>query len=301
MQLMTDVSCGDWLLERVGGWGRIGGVAGTGFEAYARILHPVPATRVDLSITDEWGGHPVLEESRWTWSQAAGRQGLTMHPLVQWNRLADLDYGVDFADGWQFGQTREGYFDLDLLAALTEHLAPATTTPEHLVAGIWNGWGELTGSGRALYAIEGSRLWAWLTRRRLQREAERQQRESLRPEIRLAAEHGPHLEWPGREMILFATSCDELSDPSWAEGAGLGLQPGFPPSISPQLLWPADRSWVVASEIDWDSTIVAGSRSLVDAVLADERLEAFEVDADADLSWEGDLVNPPRAGWSAES
>ena len=58
---MTDVSCGDWLLERVGGWGRVGGVAGTGFEAYARILHPVPATRVDLSITDEWGGHPVLE------------------------------------------------------------------------------------------------------------------------------------------------------------------------------------------------------------------------------------------------
>ncbi|WP_156466234.1 hypothetical protein [Janibacter sp. Soil728] len=301
MELMTDVTCGDWLLERVGGRGRVGGVVGTGFEAYTRILHPVPATRVDLSVTGEWGEHPVLEESRWTWSQAAARQGLTMHPLVQWNRIADLDRGVDFADCWQLGQTREGYFDLDLLAALTEQLAPATTTPEDLVAGIWNGWGELTGSGRALYAIEGSRLRAWLTRRQVLREAERQQQQSLRPEIRAAAEHGPHLEWPAREMILCATSCDELSDPSWAEGAGLGLQPGFPPSISPQLLWPADRSWVVASEIDWDSTIVAGSRSLLDAVLGDDRLEAYEVDEDSDLSWEGDLVNPPRAGWSAGS
>ena len=56
---------------------------------------------------------------------------------------------------------------------------------------------------------------------------------------------------------------------------------------------------MVASEIDWDSTIVAGSRALVDAVLTDDRYEAFEVDEGSDLTWEGDLVNPPRAGWSA--
>lgn len=295
---MTDVTCGDWLLERVGGWGRVGGVAGTGFEAYARILHPVPASLEDLAITDEWGIHPTLRQTTWRWSHVAERQGLTMHPLVQWNRLADLAEGVEFPDGWRAGQIQEGSFDLGLLAALTEHLAGETATPQALMAGIWNGWGELTG-GSAFYAMEGSRLWAWLMRRLARREAERQHQESLRPEIRAAADRGPHLEWPGRKMILCATSCDELSDPSRAEGAGLGLHPGFPPSISPQLLWPADRAWVVASEIDWDSTIVAGSRSLVDTVLADVRLEAYEVDEDADLTWEGDLLNPPRAGWRA--
>lgn len=283
------------MLERVGAWGRVGGVVGVGFAAYARILHPVAARRVDLSTADEWGACAVLEEARWRWSVVARRQGLTMHPLVQWNRLADLHQGVDFDDGWQVGQSQEGFFDLGLLAGLTEHLMRASSTPQDLLAGIWNGWGELTGSGSVLYAIEGSRLRAWLTRRQALREAERQQQESLRPEIRAAAEHGPHLEWPGREMILCATSCDEMRDPSWAEGAGLGIHPDFPPSISPQLLWPVDHSWVVASEIDWDSTIVAGSRSLVDAVLADGRFEAFEVDEDSDLSYEGDLVNPPRA------
>lgn len=47
------------------------------------------------------------------------------------------------------------------------------------------------------------------------------------------------------------------------------------------MLWPEGHEWVLASEIDWDSTIVAGSRSLIDAVLADARFEAYEVDADA--------------------
>lgn len=300
MELLTDVTCGDWLLQRVGGWGRVGGVAGTGFEAYARIMHPVPATRVDPAVADEWGAHPLLEEARWSWSQAASRQGLTMHPLVQWNRLADLNYGVDFADGWQLGQTREGFFDLDLLAALTERLAAATTTPEDLVAGIWNGWGELNGSGLEVYLTDGRGPSAWLDRRRARKETESRRAEFLDPEVRAAAEHGPRLEWPGREMVLLATSTQELDDPTWVERAGIGVLPGFQ-DISPQLLWPADHAWVVASEIDWDSTIVAGPRSLVDAVLADERFEAFEVDADADLSWEGDLVNPPRAGWSAGS
>lgn len=45
----------------------------------------------------------------------------------------------------------------------------------------------------------------------------------------------------------------------------------------------------------WDSTIVAGSRALVDAVLGDGRFEAHEVDEDSDLSWDGDLVNPRRS------
>jgi hypothetical protein len=73
-------------------------------------------------------------------------------------------------------------------------------------------------------------------------------------------------------------------------GAGLGAT-NDDDGVMPQLLWPADQSWVVASEIDWDSTIVAGSRGLIDAVLADPALEAFEVDEDADLSWDGDIVN----------
>lgn len=293
MRLLTDVDCGAWLLDRVGHWARVGGVAGTGFEAYARILHPVPASREDLSVADEWGMHPLLEEARWPWTRVAQRQGLTMHPLVQWNRLADIHDGVRFEDGWRVGQTQDGYLDLELLAGLTEHLAHATATPEDLVAGIWNGWGQLTGHGWSVYIEEGRGLRARLARRMLRKEAAARQRVSVAPEVRAAAAGGPWLEWPEREMVLFATSTAELADPTWAEHAGIGVQPGFG-ELGPQLLWPADRTWVVASEIDWDSSIVAGSQGLVDAVLADERFETFEVGEDDDLTYEGDPINPPR-------
>ncbi|RFA07549.1 hypothetical protein B7R21_15270 [Subtercola boreus] len=45
----------------------------------------------------------------------------------------------------------------------------------------------------------------------------------------------------------------------------------------PQLIWPADHAWLVASEIDWDSTIVAGPRTLIDALLSMSAIEALEV------------------------
>lgn len=51
----------------------------------------------------------------------------------------------------------------------------------------------------------------------------------------------------------------------------------WPGSQLSNLWWPADRAWFVASEIDYDSTIVAGSRECIDAVLLAPGVEAFEV------------------------
>ncbi|NAZ83872.1 hypothetical protein GTR02_18845, partial [Kineococcus sp. R8] len=42
---------------------------------------------------------------------------------------------------------------------------------------------------------------------------------------------------------------------------------------SPSLLWPLDRSWLVATDLDYDYTYLVGPRVLVDAVHADRRLE----------------------------
>jgi len=59
------------------------------------------------------------------------------------------------------------------------------------------------------------------------------------------------------------------------------------------MLWPTDRSWVLATEIDWDFTIVAGRRDLIDGVLDDSRFEAFAIAENDDLTWSGDAVNRP--------
>jgi hypothetical protein len=60
---------------------------------------------------------------------------------------------------------------------------------------------------------------------------------------------------------------------------------------SPSLLWPVDRSWCLATEIDFDSTLVGGSRELVDALLQAPGLEVWAVDAAGDLTFGGDAVN----------
>ena len=60
---------------------------------------------------------------------------------------------------------------------------------------------------------------------------------------------------------------------------------------SPNLLWPADRSWFLASEIDFDSTLVGGSRDLAAAILGDPQIEAARVREDDSLRFDADAVN----------
>ena len=73
MEPTVDVERGAWLRARAGAWATVGGVAGTGFEAYARILHPVRAWRTDPTITDEWGSPLIVEDTRWGWAEVARR------------------------------------------------------------------------------------------------------------------------------------------------------------------------------------------------------------------------------------
>lgn len=60
--------------------------------------------------------------------------------------------------------------------------------------------------------------------------------------------------------------------------AGDGEVSGGLAPTSPSLIWPADRSWFLASEIDFDSTLVGGTKDLADAILASEELEAWPID-----------------------
>ena len=50
------------------------------------------------------------------------------------------------------------------------------------------------------------------------------------------------------------------------------------------LWWPADRAWCVASELDLEWTYVGGPRGLIDAILADDRIEALPAAPDDPVS-----------------
>ena len=96
----------------------------------------------------------------------------------------------------------------------------------------------------------------------------------------------PTLVLPTREYVLYRGRLATLRDPGWGQTHGWSWAGGRMPNLA----WPDDRSWFVASEIDYDSTVVGGSRLLVERVLS-SGLEAAEVTAESDLSSEGDWIN----------
>ncbi|MDX6646615.1 MAG: hypothetical protein QOK40_2342, partial [Miltoncostaeaceae bacterium] len=95
----------------------------------------------------------------------------------------------------------------------------------------------------------------------------------------------PRLELPGRGYLVLRGPVD---------GAREVCAERLPPLGRPQvanLWWPDDRAWVVASEIDLDSTYMAGSRALIDAILAEPALEALETWAGAPITIDSDTIN----------
>jgi len=56
-------------------------------------------------------------------------------------------------------------------------------------------------------------------------------------------------------------------------------------------MWPSDRSWYLATEVDFDSTIIAGDKSLNAELLAHPELEALQASVDLDLTCFGDTIN----------
>jgi hypothetical protein len=86
---------------------------------------------------------------------------------------------------------------------------------------------------------------------------------------------GPRLRLPQREYLLFEAALFEVGD--------------MP--RQPNLFWPDDRSWCVATEIDLDSTYLGGSAALVTQLLDDSRLEVWPVAVTDQVTADSDHVN----------
>lgn len=266
---------GGALLARAGDFATVGGVVGTGFDAYARILHPVSRYADD----DRLGEDGRVEVS---WAEVAAVTGATMHPQVQWwavlgRRLGDDhgdSYSVNLPNGWHLNVEYEGDLPPALLSALTGVLRPFTTTADVTVA-IWAGWGELRTEVSLIMSTGPSTPPV---------------KREIDPAVAEAAERGSHFAWPAREMILFDATLGELADPDYGYRAGLWPR-GFRPGPGPNMIWPSDLSWAVATEIDFNWTLVGGTRALIDTILADDRFESFEVHEGDEMTWESDTVN----------
>jgi hypothetical protein len=96
---------------------------------------------------------------------------------------------------------------------------------------------------------------------------------------------GPRIRLPGRDYILFAGSLAAAPELGWANPSG-----GFLPQ-SPNLFWPQDHAWCVASEIDLFCTLIAGSEALAQALMGDPRLETWRVRPADPIAFDSDQIN----------
>ena len=62
---------------------------------------------------------------------------------------------------------------------------------------------------------------------------------------------------------------------------------------SPNIWWPEDRAWCVATDIDLFDTYLGGGMECVQAVLGNPELEALPTTIDARLDLASDATNAP--------
>ena len=239
------------------------------FEAYGRILHPVDRQieAEEVNRTIDSGELSALRDRERTerlmrWADIAELTGRQIHPRVQFDSLIGVPREGAREYEAEIGTLRPG-----LYAALCDLLEAHTTTPTRCWFCLWDGYGQLHGGAAAgrIYG-EGSGPTRY---------------EPLPPAFEPEVMSGPRVSIPGRDYFLLEgrlSSWQQFFDDSWA---------------SPEIIWPDDRAWCVASEIDLDSTYVGGSRDLIDGLLADDQFEALPADADDPIDTTGDTVNGP--------
>jgi hypothetical protein len=146
-----------------------------------------------------------------------------------------------------------GSLEFVQLDALIDVLAGGTSSHESCWFGIWEGYGWMRG---------------FPAYTELQPPAEAGGR---RPAPSFAAENPrpapttPRLTINDRDLALYHGSIDQAK-------AFCNVEQ------SPNLWWPDDRAWCVATEIDFSSTYLGGSDAVIEKLLHDERLEAIRVD-----------------------
>jgi len=320
MEWIADpMTAGGWLADLLDDDWTMHHFAPHGFPAYARIFHPAEVRSLpDGPVPDADGWERLDPDAQQelvsrlavapaSWADAAAAFDTTMHALAQWQHLVRTPTDGDWhtrvsPDGREFTGPDEGRMPASLLTAIAQHLVAHTTTPDDGVVGVWEGWGGLLGghggNGRGFIEFTEGALpepsgWSSL-KANFENPFRRAKWHSgiLSDEI----SKGARLELPDRSHVLFSAAPSAFADPDWILGVPWRDRPaeerGFAPEAEhPSLLWPADRAWTMVSEIDYDSTIVAGSPELVRALCTDPAIEALPIREGSSLYWDDDDIN----------
>jgi len=245
----------DWLVPRLNAFGSgVTSVVPDGFPAYVRILHPA-RSRSGASVC---------------WEQIAAWSGRTMHRLAEFHRIADpLPAHGDGPRPWNGHVPRAGDLAQDLLRVLCATLREYTATSDACWFCIWDGYGWAhNSSASVVFHPAGVRPTA----------------SPAKANLRYDVAAAPRVSLSYREYLLFEGPLDAAIDTDWSPDGGI-----FPQS--PNLFWPQDHTWCVASEIDLYATLVGGPQALADALVANPALEAWHVEPTDPVTSDGDRIN----------
>jgi hypothetical protein len=254
------VTVGAWIAPRLCGFGgRVCCIVPAGFASYARVLHPAVGERGGLT----------------SWARVCELTGRIAHPLLQWHTISTFARAgpQTAASSWLGSDPDVGNLPREVLADVLETLAGFTLDPGDCYHAVWDGWGWLHGGGATIS---------------LRHESDPRRFRPPSPSPPALPEEvlaGPRLSHPGRDYLLFHGPLRA------AMNIGHQVTVDWLLPQSPNLLWPADRSWLLATEVDFDSTVVGGSTELVEALLQETRLEAWPVGIDDNLTIDGDRIN----------
>ena len=238
----SDIGQANWLTERLDDFkgGKVASLVPSGFEAYARVLHPVE--------TPERGRRLIR------WAEIAKWSGVPLTGKSQWLEMALPEHVPESYRPWASQCPHIGSLYFNDARSLVATARQFTDTPEQCWCCIWHGYGTT----RVPFVFPGEPTSP-----------------PLPPLIPVEVQDGAKVHTDYRDYFLYEESLDDsfMKAVEYLEGH------------SPNLWWPADRAWCVASEIDLNSTYVGGSAAFIDAIIKSADIEAFEV-ASADSVFE---------------
>jgi hypothetical protein len=263
LEVIDGSSAGAWIEPRLRGrFGAVGIHVPRGYAAYARICHPP---------TDEAG-------KRVRWSDVAHATGRRAHPAMQWHALVGSSNSLNFTGSlWPGRAPDRGDLAPDLLASLCRILEQDTTDPGRCLFALWDGWGWVEDGGIRIRLRPRGAGTRFVSAAPLT--------DHDPPAFSLDELNLPRLKLPDREYVVMRgplSAAGHIVEPGGMRGSE---------AQSPNLFWPDDQAWFVASEIDFDSTLVGGSAKLIQAVLDAPELDAWPVGADDSLASDADQVN----------
>lgn len=266
LTLLRDPAAARWVAAGLDGeFGSVGALVPAEFSTVLRLFHPAYA-----QSTPPHPGAPVR------WQEVARWSGRIVHPLMAFERLAvPLSVQTQAPKPWHDSPSW-GRLDAPVLRDLVPLLAAHTQTPASCYFGVWEGHG--------IFGREARRIFDGDTQDANPGHSQASALTDVEQARRLAGVNRAYLIYKGSVEAVHSF----LDAPFYT---------------TPNLWWPEDRGWFVATDVDLNSTYIGvgsgldssvgsgGNAGLIQTLQTHLRLEVLPILRSATTYFTGDTLN----------